>query len=724
MRDGVEDVVFCYLRFPSGVAAHLHLSWLDPHKERRFTVVGSKRMATFDDMAIEQKLTVYDKGVDQPYRSYGEYIARSGDVWSPGDPQRRAAAARVRALHRLRARRARRRAPTARAGCAWCACSSELQQLARQRGAHTRLHGLGALARASRWLPWLLAVAFGVAASAVILSANRGTTFLLDDWAYLVQRSGNLTEASLFGSQNGNWTTTVVLAYRGLADVFGIGSYVPWRIALLATHLGSCALVYILARRRVGPWWALLALALVLVNRGWETLLWPFQIGQALSILAGLGALFLLDRRDVRGDLGASALLLVALASSSYGPPFLLVAGVELLLSRRAALWVLVVPAAAWIWWQEKWNSDIPAQGTTDWAGFKTAVNIGWDALPGGPAAALGTSFAVGRALVLLAAALAVARMVLERRVHARLVGLIAAYLAYWGGVAWARSEIPNLGQSPRYVGLGVVLFVLIAVELFADLDPSRWPERVRERSVSIWRAGPALRVGLLVVVALVAARGAWQTADLMDRGAAASLRKWGDRMLAQEAAFGLGRETLAPQSPFFIETSGAFALMLPLGSVEATVDRFGGTIYTGEDSLLERSADARAYADLAIYRAQGPSIVPEPPGLELSGEPVPLIKGGAPSRARRGCLRWAGEAPASVIVGVPRPGLQVRSPRGGGNVEMSLVRWGDYPFAVEGVAPPGTSVLVRPRPDAGRRPWRLDISGPAARVCALSGAS
>ena len=86
VRDGVEDVVFCFLRFPSGVAAHLHLSWLDPHKERRFTVVGSRRMATFDDMAIEQKLTVYDKSVDQPYKNYGEYIARSGDVWSPSIP--------------------------------------------------------------------------------------------------------------------------------------------------------------------------------------------------------------------------------------------------------------------------------------------------------------------------------------------------------------------------------------------------------------------------------------------------------------------------------------------------------------------------------------------------------------------------------------------------------------------------------------------------------------
>jgi len=83
MREGVEDVVFAFLRFPSGVAAHLHLSWLDPHKERRFTVVGAKRMATFDDMEMERKVTVYDKGFDQAAASYGEYITRSGDVHSP-----------------------------------------------------------------------------------------------------------------------------------------------------------------------------------------------------------------------------------------------------------------------------------------------------------------------------------------------------------------------------------------------------------------------------------------------------------------------------------------------------------------------------------------------------------------------------------------------------------------------------------------------------------------
>jgi predicted dehydrogenase len=86
VRAGVEDVVFCFLRFPSGLTAHLHLSWLDPHKERRFTVVGSRRMATFDDMELERKLTIYDKGFDEDSRTYGEYITRSGDVFSPRIP--------------------------------------------------------------------------------------------------------------------------------------------------------------------------------------------------------------------------------------------------------------------------------------------------------------------------------------------------------------------------------------------------------------------------------------------------------------------------------------------------------------------------------------------------------------------------------------------------------------------------------------------------------------
>ena len=86
VQQRVEDVVFCFMRFPSGLSAHLHLSWLDPHKERRFTVVGSRRMATFDDMAREGKLSIFDKGFDQVSRGYGEYITRTGGIVSPQIP--------------------------------------------------------------------------------------------------------------------------------------------------------------------------------------------------------------------------------------------------------------------------------------------------------------------------------------------------------------------------------------------------------------------------------------------------------------------------------------------------------------------------------------------------------------------------------------------------------------------------------------------------------------
>jgi len=86
MNPPIEDVVFGYMRFPSGLAAHLHLSWLDPHKARRFTVVGSKKMASFDDMDLEGKVTVYDKGFDEDVRNWGEWKARSGDIYCPWIP--------------------------------------------------------------------------------------------------------------------------------------------------------------------------------------------------------------------------------------------------------------------------------------------------------------------------------------------------------------------------------------------------------------------------------------------------------------------------------------------------------------------------------------------------------------------------------------------------------------------------------------------------------------
>jgi predicted dehydrogenase len=88
LREGVEDVVFGYLHFPSGLVAHLHVSWLDPHKSRKLTVVGSEGMAVFDDTEADRKLTVYEKA-SSPSRfdTWGEFQAlRTGDVRIPQVP--------------------------------------------------------------------------------------------------------------------------------------------------------------------------------------------------------------------------------------------------------------------------------------------------------------------------------------------------------------------------------------------------------------------------------------------------------------------------------------------------------------------------------------------------------------------------------------------------------------------------------------------------------------
>jgi len=89
LQPKIEDVVFLTMEFASGVLAHVQLSWLDPHKERKLTVVGAKKMVVFDDMEPREKLRIYDKGVDRPpeYGSFGESLAiREGDIFIPRIP--------------------------------------------------------------------------------------------------------------------------------------------------------------------------------------------------------------------------------------------------------------------------------------------------------------------------------------------------------------------------------------------------------------------------------------------------------------------------------------------------------------------------------------------------------------------------------------------------------------------------------------------------------------
>jgi predicted dehydrogenase len=81
----VHDTVFANLQFASGKMANIHVSWLDPHKVRKFTIVGSKKMLVFDDMQATEKIWIYDKGVEPAEAmAYGEDLTlRFGDITAP-----------------------------------------------------------------------------------------------------------------------------------------------------------------------------------------------------------------------------------------------------------------------------------------------------------------------------------------------------------------------------------------------------------------------------------------------------------------------------------------------------------------------------------------------------------------------------------------------------------------------------------------------------------------
>jgi predicted dehydrogenase len=86
-KPGIEDVATTTLNFKNGVIAFIHNSWLDPNKIRRTTIVGSRRMLVYDDIEPQEKIKIFDKGVEIPpyYDTYAEFhfSYRYGDIHSP-----------------------------------------------------------------------------------------------------------------------------------------------------------------------------------------------------------------------------------------------------------------------------------------------------------------------------------------------------------------------------------------------------------------------------------------------------------------------------------------------------------------------------------------------------------------------------------------------------------------------------------------------------------------
>ena len=188
-------------------------------------------------------------------------------------------------------------------------------------------------------------LAFGavlVIGAAFLLHGARDAWFFGDDWAFIVDRRQLWSDGRyadyLLAPHNEHWTMVPVLAHGLLFRAFGLHSYLPYLVPVVACHLGICVALRAMMRRvGVGPWLATGGATLfLLLGSGAENLVWAFQFGFVLAVLLGLLQLLLADHVGTSPARDAGAVAVGCLAVMSVGVAITMVAVVVgTLLARR-----------------------------------------------------------------------------------------------------------------------------------------------------------------------------------------------------------------------------------------------------------------------------------------------------------------------------------------------------------------------------------------------------
>ncbi len=187
----------------------------------------------------------------------------------------------------------------------------------------------------------LLFTAAAVLAVVLILGLTVGLSFHGDEWSYIVDR--RLTLESMLQPHNEHLVFLHVLVYRGIVELFGTGSYLPFLAALMVAHVAMAAGVLVLMRR-VAPLEGALAAAvlMLLLGTGFDNLVWAFQVGFVGAAALGVWAM-------ACGDRPVWAALLLTMALWTNGDGLFYLAPTAVLLGRR--WWVVAIPIAAYAPW-------------------------------------------------------------------------------------------------------------------------------------------------------------------------------------------------------------------------------------------------------------------------------------------------------------------------------------------------------------------------------------
>lgn len=525
------------------------------------------------------------------------------------------------------------------------------------------------------------------AAAAVLLHYGSGLTFFQDSWEFLMHRR-DPSAATLLDPHNEHIVLLPVLITQAWLRLFGMSSMTPELVLLVALELSVAALLFVYARRRLGPWPALFATTVLLfLGPAWQDLLWPFQVGFVGASLFGLATLLALENEDQRWDRAACAFLAVSIAFSSLGIAFAVAAAVNVFQRRgerglRRA-YVFALPLLLYLLWYAGWGHD--AENNFSAHNVLVSPRYVWEGLVASldSALALGTIFdeVVGRSkwaapLLIALLALAAWRGFRNRGFFPGLWPVLAAAATFWFLAAFNQGP----GREPyssRYLYVGVLFVLLIAVNLLQGVKFSRW-------ALLAGAAATCVVVGFNLVP-LREGRDFFEKQTVLTR--------------ADLAAIEIADRSVEPAFRLSPEVAGTvFLSEIEAGEYLQAVDEYGSPAYSPAE-LAESPEEGREHADLVLANAL-------PLAIETGA-------GGAGAKGR--CMTVGGSASLALRPGVTTIEL---GPGGGGTVKLRRFARHEYPLDSGALAAGSTTRLFIPR-DRLARPWRLLVEAPqGARVC------
>ncbi len=564
----------------------------------------------------------------------------------------------------------------------------------------------------SPWLPLLVLAAAMACSALAIMVVTRGQSFLGDEWGLFASYPG-FSLHDMLQPRVGHLQIVVILLYKGMVELFG-PSRVAFRILLAAEVLAAAALLFELVRRRVGDWLALGPVILVLgFGSAGEVYSTTLGVGVMIPIVTGLAMLLCLERGDRAGDVAASVLLVIGLAT--YGPALAFAAGavVAVLFARGREgwrkSWVFAIPIGLYVIWRV-------------WASPGDGAEVTFDNLLHLPNSMLDSAAAVlsaasglfgtkaesvvplewGRVLVPLVAAGAL--VAVRWRRGTTINGWLWVYgampLAYWAAVG-AVAESARPPEAARYQLLATIFLVLLFAQLFEGVRPS-----------------PRAIIGVLAVsfLALLPNLDA-----LRDFGA--FYRANSEENRAELTALEIARDQAVPG--LVIEaggiTSGLLAdMVIPASEYYAAADAHGTPAMTLEE-LKDSSESVRQAADRELILAEG--IRPRPASAESRNggtlEAGPVTSGELSSEGQ--CVRLTpveGTTATTAFV-LPVGGFSFEAPPGAPPA-LALRRFGDQFSPLGPPATEGPQAVRLPR-DRAAAPWRLAVGATRPlKICPL----